>query len=127
MNTSLDVTNQALAANGALDGWAHIWALTVNPVWRYKIGGIVGGYIIGGGGFYERELHYTQPWEEVSPGLYARENVDRTDNTGGLNLGAGFTFNVGYGTKLFIEARYHYLFTPGYGTQIIPITLGLRW
>jgi hypothetical protein len=127
LDSGLGVTNQAMNANGAIDGWAHVWALTLNPVWRYKIGGIVGGYIIGGGGYYARELHFTEPFQETSPGLFQRTNIDRTDNTGGVDLGAGFTFNVGYGTKIFIEARYHYLFTPGYATQLIPITLGLRW
>jgi hypothetical protein len=46
----------------------------------------------------------------------------------GLNAGAGFDFKAG-GAGLFIEGRFHNVFTggPGGDTQFIPITLGIRF
>jgi len=129
MQTDLGLTDNALNQNNAFDGDSWLWAVTVEPTWRYKIGGIVGGYLIGGGGFYEREDKFDQT--VVVPTFFGQRPihvVDRqTDDTGGLNAGAGFTFNVGWGTKFYVEARYHYIFTAGRATQIIPVTFGFRW
>src|SRR5436309_3599635 len=56
MNSWLGVTDNALEKNGAIDGSAYVWSFTVNPVYRFRLGGPIGGYVIGGGGFYEREM-----------------------------------------------------------------------
>jgi hypothetical protein len=130
MQSDLRLTRDALNQNGADDGSVWLWSMTLNPIWRYKISGIVGGYIIGGGGFYERDQRFVQNQFAFDRfgNLYGFRVQDRqTDDTGGLNIGAGFTFNCGWGTKFFVEARYHYLFTSGYPTEIIPVTFGFRW
>ena len=46
----------------------------------------------------------------------------------GINAGAGFDFKAG-GAGLFIEGRFHNVFTggPGGDMQFIPITLGIRF
>lgn len=46
----------------------------------------------------------------------------------GVNAGAGFDFKAG-GAGLFIEGRFHNVFTGGAGgdTKFIPITLGIRF
>jgi len=133
MNAGMGVTRAAMAQQQALDASASVWSVTLDPIWRFRIGGPVGGYLIGGGGFYERDIRYSEPGEVFVPtyrgGFFApgTGDVHQIDDTGGVNAGAGLTCNLGWGTKLFVEARYHYLFTSGSATQIIPITIGLRW
>jgi hypothetical protein len=131
MNSWLGVTDNALQKNGAIDGTASVWSFTVNPVYRFRIGGPIGGYLIGGGGFYEREMRFREPVQLFLPDgeLFGSglETVRQVDDAGGVNVGAGLTWNMGWGTKFFMEARYHYVFTPGGGTQLIPITFGFRW
>src|SRR5690348_7436557 len=51
----LGVTDKALNDNNAINGDAAIWSITLNPIWRFRIGGPIGGYLIGGGGYYQRE------------------------------------------------------------------------
>jgi hypothetical protein len=127
MDSSLGLTDAALAQYGAYDGSAHVWSVTLDPIWRYKIGGIVGGYVIGGGGYYHRQMTFDQIVS--SPYFFGpfTEETQVDNDAGGLNIGTGFTFNLGWGTKFYVEARYHYIFTPGSATSIIPITFGFRW
>jgi hypothetical protein len=130
MNSWLGLTNQALQQNGAIDGDANIWSVTVNPIWRFRIGGPVGGYIIGGGGYYERENRFIEQQQINDPifgPLLVNEEVRQTTDAGGVNIGMGLTWNWGWGTKFFVEARYHHIFTSGSDTQIIPVTFGFRW
>jgi hypothetical protein len=133
MNHSLGVTNNALQQNNAISGDAGVLSVTLNPIWRFRIAGPVGGYLIGGGGYYQREMRFDEPVQVFIPtfsgGFYTPgiETVHQYDDTGGVNIGAGLTWNAGWGTKLFVEARYHYIFTSGTATQIIPVTFGLRW
>jgi hypothetical protein len=44
----------------------------------------------------------------------------------GLNAGAGFDFKAG-GAGLFIEGRFHDVFTEGEDVKFIPVTLGIRF
>jgi hypothetical protein len=129
-NNWLGVTNQALTQNGAFDGDANVWSFTVNPIYRFRLGGPFGAYVIGGGGYYQRELRFFEEQTIIDPffgPIPATVEVRNTDDTGGVNVGAGLTWNWGWGTKFFVEARYHYVFTSGNATQIIPITFGFRW
>ena len=126
----LGVTNNALDKNLASDGDADVWSVTLNPIWRFRVGGPVGGYIIGGGGYYQHRLRFFTPGvinDPIFGPIPVTFENDQNDDAGGVNIGAGLTFNLGWGAKFFMEARYHHIFTPGYDTQIIPITFGLRW
>jgi hypothetical protein len=133
MNGGFGVTDKNLENNQAVDGDAFVRSVTLNPIWRFRISGPVGGYLIGGGGFYEREERFTQPVTFFVPtrsgGFEGSGFADEHlyDDTGGVNVGAGITWNVGWGTKFYVEARYHYMFTSGTPTQIIPVTFGFRW
>jgi hypothetical protein len=128
MNSWLGLTNQALQQNGAVDGDANIWSVTLNPIWRFRIGGPVGGYLIGGGGYYQRVYRLIEQQQVIDPVFGPLdEEVHQTTDAGGVNIGMGLTCNLGWGTKLFVEARYHRIFTSGNDTQIIPVTFGLRW
>jgi hypothetical protein len=134
MNAELGVTNLALQTNGAVSGDAVVSGVTLNPVWRFRLDGPVGGYLIGGGGYYVRELRFDQP----VPFTYVNhlgqtvtgvgtQTFHQYNGAGGVNVGAGLTWNIFRGTKLFLEVRYHRFFTSGYTTQVLPITFGLRW
>jgi hypothetical protein len=123
---------------GEPGGNVHTWSLTLDPVWNYKTSGRVGGYITGGGGFYRQLTSFTEP--AIAQGIfcsyfycypyYYNTTVvvsHYSSNQGGLNIGTGFTFGHFDHARLFTEARYEWLNTPGRSTQIIPVTFGLRW
>ena len=126
-------TDSNLRENQARDGDAVVESITLNPVWRYRISGPLGGYIIGGGGFYQRDARYSRPVQVFVPtssgGFFVNRTEDfgRSDDASGVNIGTGITCNLGWGAKLFVEVRYHYIFTSGYATQILPVTIGIRW
>ena len=123
---------------GVPGGNVHTWSLTLDPEWKYKTGGSWGGYVIGGGGFSRQLTSFTEP--ALAQGVYCsffycypvyyQTTVvvsHYSSNQGALNLGTGFTFGNWNQAKLFAEARYEWLDTPGRSTQIIPVTFGLRW
>jgi len=133
MNDRLGVSDSAIQRDGAIDGDAYVWGVTLNPIWRFRITGPIGGYLIGGGGYYNREERFDVPVQVFVPTFHGGffETGTETDrqytDAGGVNIGGGLTWNFGWGTKLFVEARYHYIFTSGKATQIVPVTFGLRW
>lgn len=123
---------------GTPGGNVHTWSLTLDPEWKYKTSGNWGGYIIGGGGFYRQLTSFTEP--VLAQGIYCTffycypiyytTNVvvsHYSSNQGGLNIGTGLTFGNWNQAKFFAEARYEWLDTPSHGTQIIPVTFGIRW
>jgi hypothetical protein len=136
-----------IADAGAQGGNAHIWSLTLAPVYDVFPKRKNDMYVTGGGGFYRKVTNFTDP-EEVEfcnyfcePGI---ENVTVShfsSNQGGANLGIGFTHKIGStdmgsdGTmKVFAEARYLWIDTPPIGdenglgrTELLPVTVGLRW
>jgi hypothetical protein len=133
MNSRVGISQTVLNQYGAVSGVANVWALTINPVYRFRLAGPIGAYVIAGGGYYERDARYNEPGTGFVPGFHGGfygpgTIVNREpDGAGGVNAGAGLTWNWGWGTKFFVEARYHRAFTAGYATQIIPVTFGLRW
>jgi hypothetical protein len=76
-------------------------------------------YLLGGLGIYNHKLTGSDDPDDILPG-------GETDF--GINAGAGFDFKAG-GAGLFIEGRFHNVFT-GDGEperRFIPITLGIRF
>jgi len=143
-----------IAETGANGGHAHIWGLTLNPVidlFPKKTNSL---YLTGGGGFYRKVTSFTDPVEALYCNYYYCEyGVDNqvvghfSSNQGGWNAGAGYSRRIGGNSfhqgraKLFAEARYLYVDTPavttqpnglgtvtvGKGTEVIPVTFGVRW
>jgi hypothetical protein len=72
-------------------------------------------YLIGGGGVYNSKV----TGDDVigDPGSQTKF---------GLNAGAGFDIKAG-GAGLFLEGRFHNVFTEGSNTQFIPINVGVRF
>jgi hypothetical protein len=132
------IPGATLSQVGEPGGNVHTWSLTLDPVLYYKTTGAWGGYITGGGGFYRKLTSFTEP--ALAIGEYCdfffcypyqfTTNVTVShfsSNQFGANLGTGFTFGAWNGAKFYTEARYEWLNTPGRGTQMIPVTFGLRF
>jgi hypothetical protein len=96
---------------------------TANLIYKFKTSeeSSFRPYLIGGLGIYNLKL--------VSGTDVAGPGVGNSGNTGtdfGLNGGAGFDIKTG-GIGLFIEGRFHDVFTEGENLKFIPITLGVRF
>jgi hypothetical protein len=149
--------NWLTATNGALqpirvalqspniDGHAELYALTAN--YRYELRGRkFGTYFIGGGGWYHRWTDLTKStptgsgitcdrawlwWGYAcSSGAVTANQVVGTsgENAFGLNGGIGFTIRVGEAPyRFYAESRYHYAPTKNINTQLISVTVGLRY
>lgn len=144
------IPNNVLAAVAAqqgisgLNGNVHIWGFTLDPVYYYKTTGAWGGYVTGGGGFYRKVTTFSVPVDlgtvcDPYYGCYEQfgnQTIDHfSSNQGGLNLGTGITHNIGSGAKIYAEARYLWVNSPGASaTQVgsgtvsmIPVTFGIRF
>jgi len=89
---------------------------TANAVYRFATApeSTFRPYLIGGGGVYN--LKPTGDDVIGDPG---------SETKFGLNAGAGFDIKAG-GAGLFVEGRFHNIFTEGSDTQFIPINVGVR-
>ncbi|HWQ56175.1 MAG TPA: outer membrane beta-barrel protein [Bryobacteraceae bacterium] len=137
----LDLSRAALTALSMPDGNTRVWSITANPRVNFNPDGILDFYLIGGGGVYRRTVEFTQPtvttitvfdpwWGIVYPAAVPANQILASYSTtrGGLNIGGGITVRLGHtGMKLYGEARYHHMFTPGVATTYLPVTFGLQW
>ncbi len=145
---SLLAAVQASSGVSSLNGNAHVWSLTLDPIYNIRPKAKFGGYVTGGGGFYRRLTSFTQPiflgyYYDYYYGYvpqYGNQTISHySSNQGGLNIGGGFTFrpNSTSSGRIFAEARYEWVntpsstssnttFAPG-STKLIPVTLGYRW
>ena len=73
-------------------------------------------YLIGGGGVYNSKITGSDDPDDILPG---------GETKFGINAGAGFDFKAG-AAGLFVEGRFHNVFTEGSNTQFIPVTVGIR-
>lgn len=128
-----------------LNGHSDLFAVTAN--YRYELRGKTAGiYFIGGGGFYYRNASLsrqvitgkatacTREWIfwgfSCSSGLVSSDQTLASSASGtfGANGGIGITIKVGEPRyRFYAEARYHYAPTTPVNTQIIPVTLGIRF
>lgn len=125
LGAGFGINHAALVRQGAQHGTQKYWALTLDPVVHINERGPTDFYLTGGAGIYGQLTKYRVP-----AGADSRYDLIRTENLyrPGVNGGAGFAFNLGDPRfKLFLEARYHHLFTPGQGASLIPITVGVRF
>lgn len=146
LSSVYDASNLASQGVNQLGGHARIWSLTLNPIFYLRPHGNNNAYVTGGGGFYRKVTTFTTPVDSYCYSYYygyytCTQNVTVghfSSNQGGLNLGVGFTQMMGQNSrvKLFEEARYVWIKTPGpkdqasWGlgtTGLIPVTIGVRW
>jgi hypothetical protein len=90
---------------------------TANVVYNFQTaeGSRFRPYLIGGGGVYNLD----SKGEDANP-------ADDSRTKFGINAGAGFNFSAG-SAGLFLEGRFHDVFTEGSNTQFIPIIVGVRF
>jgi hypothetical protein len=130
------LTQQVIDEAGTDSGNTHLWSTTLEPIFRYKNSGKLGGYIIGGGGFYRALTSFTNNTYGIycTPfycypvsGSYVVSHF--SSNQGGANLGFGFTFKTDPSNRfaIYTEARYLWLDTPGHYSQFIPVSFGARF
>lgn len=132
-----------------LDGNAHMWSLTLNPMYTYYQGDALGAYVIGGGGFYRKTTNFTLPQTGVYCSFFycyqftQNQTFDHySNNAGGVNGGIGFTYRLSRfaSQKLYAEARYVWVDNQPSANSVVsyypennkrtgyfPVTVGLRW
>ncbi len=110
-----DATTGTTAFDGALDGYSHIWSLTVDPIYNIRSGEGLGAYVTGGGGFYHKITTFTYPETQQIPtyiGIIdytANTPIDSyTSNAPGVNAGFGLTYKFSRfaNERLYAEVRY---------------------
>ena len=126
----------------------------LNVIYRPQTGGRAKPYIVGGIGIYYRPVKVTTPgvgyipgycdpwWYVCYPGGFVPvENIvgERSSTDFGFDFGGGVDVPLGETVKLYLEARYHYMWGPEVRTsisgtetkkangQFLPITVGLRF
>ena len=72
-------------------------------------------YLIGGGGIYSVKAKF----DDGTSG----ESVTKF----GLNVGAGFDLNFQSNVGVFVDARFHNVFTEGSDVKFVPINAGIRF
>jgi hypothetical protein len=107
----------AAGAGTSLDVGERFLYSTVNLVYRFhpSESARVRPYLIGGVGIYDSK------GTGKDAGLFG----DTSATDFGLNAGAGFNYDAGRAT-LFVEARFHNIFSDPSNTQFMPLTVGVR-
>jgi len=136
----LGIPRDVLNSLAEPDGSAWVHALTFGPEIRLAPDSKVDPYIIGEAGWYRRTVQFTRPttttvtafdpffgfFPAVIPANEVLGTIQR-DGFGG-NAGLGFAVRIRDGkAKVFAEARYHYAMHDRRDTQIVPVTVGIRW
>jgi len=133
------------AAGTDLDGKSNLYVVTGNYRYEWE-GRVYGAYLIGGAGLYYRTTNPSKliitgsgiPCEPawmwwgfscssgtVTPG---QSLASVGSNSFGGNGGAGFTMRVGEEPwRLYVESRYHYAPNKSVSTQLVTITVGIRY
>src|ERR1700716_323686 len=96
------------------NGDPHMFSLTVGPVWHFSIARNVRGYVLGGVGWYQRTVNFTQPttgvidiidpwWGYLGSAVVQANQVlgSVRDNALGANIGGGVAGALGAGGAAF--------------------------
>ncbi len=138
---SSGLTGSFLQSVSEPDGNFRMWGFSLDPVVRFNPRGHVDFYLTGGPGIYRRTVEFTQPTIATTTafdpffGYFFPVAVPANQVIGsfgttkfGLDGGGGLSFRVGKGNmKLFAEARYIKMYTPGASTSVLPVTFGIRY
>ncbi len=133
-----------------LDGNAHVWSLTLNPIFTFHEGEKSSAYVVVGGGFYRKITAFTLPTVAEGYDYYygpyeyvANQTIENySNNAGGVNGGIGFTYKPSRfaGERFFAEARYVEIFNSASANSVnsdyppsnartgyFPVTVGIRF
>ena len=134
-----------VSQNPTLSASGNLFATTGN--YRFELRGkSVGLYFIGGGGWYYRFTHLSQ---KITTGssitctptwlwfgfacesgtVIANQTLASSSSSAlGVNGGIGFTARVGEAPyRVYVESRYHYAPNRGVNTQLVTVTVGIRY
>ncbi len=143
-NGGLQASRAALQDN-SIGGHSNLYAITGN--YRFQLQGkVIGAYAIAGGGWYYRTAGLSKPvtapvntvctpawvwWGFgcVSGSVLPNQTVGQFNSSAlGGNAGVGFTFKVADPSyRIYVEPRYHYAPTKNISTQLLDITIGIRY
>lgn len=135
----------AATQSSNLDGDSDVYAVTGN--YRYEVRGKrFGTYFIGGGGWYYRHNNLSSEvtvaagtvctpallWWGLTctSGSVTADQTLRSSGSSafGGNAGVGFTVKVGEPSyRFYVESRYHYAPTKNVNTQLLNVTVGIRY
>ena len=131
MFTDFGINHATLLRAGLQGGSQKYWAITVDPIFHVNQRGPLDFYITGGGGVYSQITTYRVPRTGFRGPFSERDDLVGSYSLykPGVNGGAGFSFNMGYRSpvKIFVEARFHHMFTRGSDVSFVPVTLGVRF
>jgi hypothetical protein len=133
------------AQDPTIDGRGDLYALTGN--YRFELRGrTLGTYFIGGGGVYHRTASLSRKittgtnitceptwlwwgFSCTSGIVTSNETIGSSSSSAlGLNGGIGFTVRVSEAPyRVYVESRYHYAPTKRLNTQLVIITVGIRY
>jgi hypothetical protein len=134
-----------ISQSGNIDGHSNLYVLTGN--YRYELRGkVFGTYFIGGGGVYYRITNLSTRFTAgtstpcvpawvwwgfscISGIVMPNQTVGSASSTAlGGNAGIGFTTRVAEEPyRLYVESRYHYAPNKNISTQLITVTVGIRY
>jgi hypothetical protein len=133
------------AASQSVTGYSNLYSITAN--YRFELRGEkVGAYFIGGGGWYYRHNYLsnsvTPPTGTVCTPIWlwweftcasGTVTANQTIATSGSNVlggngGIGVTERVGEAPyRVYFESRYHYAPTKNISTQLVTVSIGIRY
>lgn len=136
---------RAALQNPSIGAGGNLLAFTGN--YRFELRGRATGiYLIAGGGWYYRNTHLSQKittgssvtctptwlwfgFDCASGSVVANQTlISSSSSAMGVNGGIGFTARVGEAPyRVYVESRYHYAPNKGVSTQIVAVTLGIRY
>jgi Outer membrane protein beta-barrel domain len=136
---------RAALQNPTLGGKGELFSLTGN--YRFELRGqTLGTYFIAGGGLYHRDASLSQKvttgnnitceptWEwwgfSCTSGTVGSNQTLRSTSSSalGVNGGIGFTARTGEAPyRVYIETRYHFAPTKSINTQLVVLTIGIRY
>jgi hypothetical protein len=113
----IDAMYNRFGLENDVDGNLRILQGTANAVYRFTTSedSKIRPYIIGGVGLYNGKV----------AGDDIPDEFEESESDFGINGGAGFDFVAG-SVGLFVEGRFHNVFTEGESSNFIPITVGIR-
>ena len=131
--------------NPNISASSNLYAMTGN--YRYELRGrTLGTYLIAGGGWYDRTARLSQKittgnavactptwlwfgFSCTSGTVTAGQTIGSSaSHTIGVNAGIGFTARVSEAPyRAYVESRYHYAPTKNISTQLITISVGIRY
>lgn len=130
MYNDFGINHTALSRTGARSGSQKYWALTVDPIFHVNERGPVDFYVTGGGGLYSQITKLRASRDSIGDGFDHYDVIsENTLYRPGVNGGVGFSFRPDRHSdiQIFIEARYHHMFTRGPGSSFVPVTIGVRF